>query len=245
MAYFDKLRLKKTNLVNPYGGLKDVANSLGSTSKSILNREVRKDANEATATFRRTQQSNQKIRDGKTDTYRSNQQTFQNEQSGKTQKYRKDALGLAKTRETNTQNRWDKTFNKPEYKTYTGVDKDGKPVMSVFNAKDGTSKTTGAKVYQKPKELSAWQQIAFMEKEENKQRKLGFEFDKYYGDNMDNWEELTQIQQKEMRNNYIKTKGNKTPEIEANEPWFWTNSYKPKKQQPKKNLNGATIDLGL
>ena len=76
MSFFNKLRMKKTDLKNPLGGLKDVANSLGNTSKTILDREVTKDANAATAKHRSTLLKNQGKRDSDTNIYRNNTLEF-------------------------------------------------------------------------------------------------------------------------------------------------------------------------
>lgn len=154
MSFFNKLRMKKTDLKNPLGGLKDVANSLGNTSKTILDREVTKDANAATAKHRSTLLKNQGKRDSDTNIYRNNTLEF-NKTKETNQNSRWSKTFDQTTKQNSVRNsQWSKTFNKPDYKTFTSTDKDGSPVMSVFNTKNGKTTTTGSKVYQAPKVYS-------------------------------------------------------------------------------------------
>ena len=240
MSFFNKLRIKKTDLKNPLGGLKDVANSLGNTSKTILDREVTKDANAATAKHRSTLLKNQGKRDSDTNIYRNNTLEF-NKTKETNQNSRWSKTFDQTTKQNSVRNsQWSKTFNKPDYKTFTSTDKDGSPVMSVFNTKNGKTTTTGSKVYQAPKVYSQEQKNYHKAKTNDIKVKQSDSIVKSFKED-DIYENLSK-DDKYRAIQYIRKNG-KLPNLKHIDGLFSDTFSMPKKKTTKKS--GSSLDLGL
>ncbi len=139
--------------------------------------------------------------------------------------YRDSYFDFLQNKNDSKNNQWERMFqfkqdqaNKPVYKSFNGVNTDGKPVLSVFNQNDGSVVNTGQEVYQKPTAMTPYQQENIRLRQDaaelkNKQSQLKA-IETLSA--VDNWDNLSLDNQQKMIDYYNKT--GLTPKIVN--PWF-------------------------
>lgn len=183
--------------------------------------------------------SNEKKRQDKADNlYRDRKMLQDNEQFNKTfglntQKHNYDVLNGNRNYKLNIEKfnedkrQWDGNnalgwYNAttPKFKMAESLDSNGNPVYSVFNPKLGTFTNTETPVYNKPTEITPYQQtmLGYKEMESNNKKtenksKLAQRWDDKVIPIIENFDELNPSQQNWMRQKYIDTDGLYNPQV--------------------------------
>ncbi len=240
--------LQGPNLKNPYSGWDMFANNVARTSQNVLNRHERADVRTENNAFRDKSFDNtvkNQDRNYELNLDKFNESVNQNQSNNNYRDmyfgYKKDIDNrdflYKKGRDEVKDNQWSNQFdfntmnanrnynhkveqsNKANYTTFNGVDAEGNPVLSVFNKNDGTTHNTNTPIYQKPKEMTPYQeenlllrQEAAKAKEKANQLKVIETLSV-----ADGWDDLTSEGQQQMIDYY-----NKTGLVaKINNPWGW------------------------
>lgn len=256
--------LQGPNLKNPYSGWDKLASNIGRTSQSVLNRIDTQEQRANTNAFRdksfdNTVKNQDRTYDLNVDKFsESITQNNKNDAYKNTYfNYKKDRDNMdflyKKGRDEKRDNQWENQFalkteqaNKPSYTNTITANKDGTPIISVFNSKDGSFAPTEQSPYIKPKVMTPYQEENLVLKKDAAEVKAKANQLKVIEalSAVDGWDDLNTQGQQKMIDYFNKT--GLTPKI--NNTWFGDSTpiiplNKEEKQAREKQLAADMKEL--